>query len=513
MAQSTEPVYNFKHLRSDKKNRFQGKVTNTLSEHLVGKSTILIVDDEEDVHYSFGRFLSPLQCTLLKATSGEQALEILRHESPDLIIMDIKMGGMDGLSTLKEIYRQNRQIPVIIMTAFSTTTSAIEATRLGAFDYVLKPFDPPSMMEVIQTALSTRRMMQKSVVWGTEEGLAAGEDVLIGASPAMQEVYKLIGKVADSDALVLLTGESGTGKELVARAIYSHSQRKSEIFLPINCAAIPETLLESELFGHEKGSFSGAHERRIGKFEQARGGTIFLDEIGELSLMTQGKLLRVMQDQCFQRVGGKEFIQTNARIIAATNRDLSEMVNDNKFREDLYYRLQVVTIHLPALRERRSDIPLLARYFARRDGYETLQLSKESEEFLMTHTWPGNVRELENAIQRALLLSRGSVITVSHLQPGGAPRDKTPAPASAQPQTASTAPAPREGEIREGLDAALDELWDQITSQQQTKPIKVFQWLETELARRAMSQTGGNQVKSAKLLGISRNTLRQRLGL
>lgn len=474
-----------------------------MTDMLVGKSTILIVDDEEDVHYSFGRFLSPLQCTLLKAGSGEAALEILKDESPDLIIMDIKMGGMDGLSTLKEINRYNKQIPVIMMTAFSTTTSAIEATRLGAFDYVLKPFDPPKMMEVIQSALSTRRMMQKSVVWGANDIVASDDDVLIGNSSAMQDVYKLIGKVADSDALVLITGESGAGKELVARAIYSHSQRKDQIFLPINCAAIPETLLESELFGHEKGSFSGAHERRIGKFEQARNGTIFLDEIGELSMVTQGKLLRILQDQSFQRVGGKEFIQTNARVIAATNCELADMVKDNKFREDLYYRLQVVTIHLPPLRDRRSDIPLLARYFASREGCDTLPLSKEAEEFLMTYEWPGNVRELENTIRRALLLSRGNIITLDHLKPGGAARE-TPVNGSGD--------APSR-EVGEGLDYALDQLWREIVSQQETSSIKVFQWLETELAKRAMSQTGNNQVKSAKLLGISRNTLRQRLGL
>ncbi|MDP8244990.1 MAG: sigma-54 dependent transcriptional regulator [Candidatus Hinthialibacter antarcticus] len=472
-----------------------------VTDPLLGKSTILIVDDEEDVHYSFGRFLSPLQCTLLKATSGEEALEVLKYETPDLIIMDIKMGGMDGLSTLKEVNKLHHQSPVIMMTAFSTTTAAIEATRLGAFDYVLKPFDPPKMMEVIQSALSTRRMMQKSVVWGANEGMAVDDDVLIGNASAMQEVYKLIGKVADSDALVLITGESGTGKELVARAIYSHSQRKNQIFLPVNCAAIPETLLESELFGHEKGSFSGAHERRIGKFEQARNGTIFLDEIGELSMVTQGKLLRVLQDQNFQRVGGKEFIQSNARVIAATNCSLAAMVKDNKFREDLYYRLQVVTIQLPALSERRSDIPLLARYFAKRAGFETLPLSKEAEEFLMNHEWPGNVRELENSIQRALLLSRGSVITIDHLHAQGGARDK------------SGENGPASHEVREGLDYALDQLWSQIISQQQSRSIKVYQWLETELAKRAMTETSGNQVKSAKLLGISRNTLRQRLGL
>ena len=349
--------------------------------------------------------------------------------------------------------------------------------------------------------------MQKSVVWGTEDAVSNSRDVLVGNSPQMQEVYKLVGKVADSDALVLITGESGTGKELVARAIYSHSPRKNKIFLPVNCAAIPETLLESELFGHEKGAFSGAYERRIGKFEQARFGTIFLDEIGELSLVTQGKLLRVLQDKTFQRVGGKEFITTDVRIIAASNREISIMVNEGKFREDLYYRLQVLTINLPPLRDRREDIPLLARYFAKRSGYDSMPLSKEAADFLITYDWPGNVRELENAIHRALLLSRGNPITVDHLRPGGLSIQR-PEPAPIRSESPSAEP-----EADDDLHSALDRLWDKIISQQNARPLKIYHWLEVELAKRAMQNTGNNQVQSAKLLGISRNTLRQRLGL
>lgn len=467
-------------------------------------ATLLIVDDEEEIHYSLKRYITTnLECRILKAVSGEEALALLERETPDLIIMDIKMGGMDGLATLKEINRRSEKIPVIIMTAYSTTNSAIEATRLGAFDYVLKPFDPPRMMAIIQNALSTRRLMQKSVIWGVSEDQWGKGDVLIGSSNAMQEVYKFIGRVADSSALVLISGESGTGKELVARAIYSHSPRSQNIFLPVNCAAIPENLLESELFGHERGAFTGAHERRIGKFEQAHQGTIFLDEIGEMSLLTQGKLLRVLQDKTFQRVGGKEFISTDARIIAATNRNLAERVKSNQFREDLFYRLQVMTIHLPPLRERRDDIPRLARYFAWREGYRSLSLSEEAEEYLLTHDWPGNIRELENAIQRALILSRGNVITVEQLRIGAPAAE--PKPASPIPETTQAAGV--------DMERALDLLWDRILQQQENRPIKLFQWLEVELVRRAMIHTGGNQVKAAKLLGISRNTLRQRLGL
>ncbi len=472
-----------------------------MEEYLKG-STILIVDDEEDVHYSFRRFLAPLQCSILKAMSGEEAVEVLETAIPDLILMDIKMGGMDGLTTLEMITQKNIQIPVIIMTAYSTTTSAIEATRLGAFDYIIKPFDPPQVMEVIQQALSTRRMMQKSVVWGQDSETSDTEDALIGKSPSMQEVYKMIGRVADSDALVLITGESGTGKELVARAIYSHSKRKPNIFLPVNCAAIPETLMESELFGHEKGAFSGAYERKIGKFEQASKGTIFLDEIGELSQATQSKLLRVLQDKSFQRVGGKEFIRTDARIIAATNRDLTKMVEEKSFREDLFYRLQVVTIHIPPLRERKSDIPLLARYFAKKEGYDALPLSKESADYLHSYNWPGNVRELENMIRRSLLLSRGTPITMDELKPGSVSFNKPVLEKKIDTESA-----------RNDLEDALKLLWDKIMAQQDKNPIKIFNWLEVELAQRAMSETGGNQVQAAKLLGISRNTLRQRLGL
>lgn len=465
---------------------------------------ILIVDDETEIHYSLKRYItSNLNCKIAKAMSGEEALDILKTETPDLIIMDIKMGGMDGLATLKEIKKRSLTIPVIIMTAYSTTNAAIEATRLGAYDYVLKPFDPPNMMTIIQNALSTRRLMQKSVIWGIEEDQWGTDDVMIGTSPAMQEVYKFIGRVADSDALVLITGDSGTGKELVARAIYSHSPRKDNIFLPINCAAIPENLLESELFGHEKGSFTGAHERRIGKFEQAHNGTIFLDEIGEISLLTQGKLLRVLQDKSFQRVGGKETIHTDARIIAATNSNLPEQVANNNFREDLFYRLQVMTINLPPLRERRSDIPLLTRYFAWRKGVSSISLAQDAEDYLLMHDWPGNIRELENAIQRALILSRGNIITVDLLQTN-APNQEPISPTEEK----TIAPL-----TEEGLDKALDNLWNQIVTQQQNHPIKMYQWLEEELAQRAMKHTGGNQVQAAKLLGVSRNTLRQRLGL
>ncbi len=335
-------------------------------------STVLIVDDEKDVHYSFRRFLAPLECDVESALSGEDALDRLEQGGVDLVILDIQLGGVDGLEVLGKIRERYPHLPVIIMTAYGTTETAIEATRRGAYDYLVKPFDLTKTKELVVEALRASRMMAVGVEWG-EGRCVPGEDVIIGQSPAMQEVYKTIGRVAESDALVLIQGESGTGKELVARAIYSHSHRKENLFLPINCAALPEALLESELFGHEKGAFTGATERRVGKFEQAEGGTIFLDEVGELPLATQAKLLRFLQDRTFQRVGGRQIIHADVRIIAATNKDLAREVAEGRFRNDLYYRLHVVTVLIPPLRERPEDIPALVEYFVRK--YSTRPVS------------------------------------------------------------------------------------------------------------------------------------------
>ena len=462
---------------------------------------ILIVDDEKDVHYSFQRFLASLQGRVDCALSGQEALDRLERGDVDLVILDIKLGGADGLQILGVIRDRYPHLPVIMMTAYGTTETAIEATRRGAYDYVIKPFDPPKMKDLVLEALRARRMMGVSVQWG-ENRHTEGEEVIVGQSPAMQEVYKTIGRVADSDALVMIQGESGTGKELVARAIYSHSHRKDNLFLPINCAALPEALLESELFGHERGAFTSATERRVGKFEQARGGTILLDEIGELPLTTQAKLLRFLQDQTFQRVGGRQMIHADVRIIASTNKNLAREVGEQRFRSDLYYRLNVVNISIPPLRERREDIPALVEYFLRKYSTRAVRFTPAAVVALQSRSWPGNVRELENTVRRMILLGRGGTIDVNDLAFGD------------EGDILEEVAALEVSDVSSDLSEALDQLWQALQRcPSRIKPGKTYLWLERELAKRAMEESGGNQVQAAKLLGISRNTLRQRLGL
>ncbi|MBI3874583.1 MAG: sigma-54-dependent Fis family transcriptional regulator, partial [Verrucomicrobia bacterium] len=327
---------------------------------------LLLIDDEADVQYSFRRIFDSPDVELTTASSGEEGLRLLPKLKPDLVITDVRMGGMNGLETLRRIRQLDAKVPVIMMTAYGTTATAIEAMKLGAYDYLLKPFDVPKLKQIVGDALNAARAMRQVVSY---EPLLESEDYdlgIVGRSEAMQNVFKLIGQLAASDATALITGESGTGKELVARAIYSHSKRAGQSFLAVNCAAIPENLLESELFGHEKGAFTGAHTQRIGKFEQCNRGTIFLDEIGDMSLPTQTKILRVLQSGTFERVGGNQPIEVDVRCIAATNKPIEQAVAQKEFREDLFYRLNVVRIQMPALRERREDIRLLVNYFLKK---------------------------------------------------------------------------------------------------------------------------------------------------
>jgi len=324
--------------------------------------TILIVDDDHQLRQSFERLLAAEGYATLTASSGEAGVKLVREKSPDMVVMDVRMPGMNGLEAYAAMRAIDPRLPVIIMTAFGSTDVAIEATKMGAFDYVLKPFDIPEILDLIKKALEAARFMRTKVEMdGDVTGGTA--EAIVGASPAMREIYKAIGRAAPTDATVLIRGESGTGKELVARALYQHSERSGRPFLVINCVAIPETLLESELFGYEKGAFTGAGARRAGKIEQASGGTVFLDEIGDMPLSIQAKLLRLLQEKQVERLGGGRPIPVDVRIIAATNRDLERAVADGLFREDLYYRLKVVTLTLPPLRDRPGDIPLLARYF------------------------------------------------------------------------------------------------------------------------------------------------------
>jgi len=469
---------------------------------------LLLVDDEVDVQYSFRRIFDGSSIELFTATSGEEGLKLISKVRPDLVIMDIRMGGMNGLETLRRLRRLDAKLPVIMMTAYGTTQTAIEAMKLGAFDYLLKPFEVPKLKEIVGRAIKAARDMRQVVSY---QPLLETEDYdlgIIGRTEGMQSVFKTIGQLANSDATVLITGESGTGKELVARAIYHHSRRNQNPFLAINCAAIPESLLESELFGHEKGAFTGAAGQRVGKFEQCDGGTLFLDEIGDMSPATQTKILRVLQSGAFERVGGNHSVSVNVRIIAATNKVLERAVAAREFREDLFYRLNVVRIELPALRERVGDIPLLVSYFLRKHARDEAKMpqsvSPEALEALARHSWPGNVRELENVIRRAGVMAKGEVLLLADLPPElqGMERRESAVP---RVSAAEAVESPMPSTQPEALANALFR-WAR------TEPSrKVIPTVERELIIQALTETRGNQVRAAKLLGITRATLRKRV--
>ncbi len=467
---------------------------------------LLLIDDEADVQYSFRRIFDSPEVELTTASSGEEGLKIIPRLKPDLVIMDVRMGGITGLETLRRLRQTDAKLPVIMMTAYGTTQTAIEAMKLGAYDYLLKPFDVPKLKQIVAAALQAAQAMKQVVSY---QPLLESEDYeqgIVGRSEPMQNVFKLIGQLAASDATALITGESGTGKELVARAIYHHSQRSTQPFLAINCAAIPENLLESELFGHEKGAFTGASTQRIGKFEQCNHGTIFLDEIGDMTPATQTKILRVLQSGAFERVGGSQPVQGDVRIIAATNKPLEQAVAAREFREDLFYRLNVVRIQMPALRERRDDIRLLVNYFLKKFSQVRKQAPKaiapEALAALERHPWPGNVRELENMVQRALVMAKGDAILLGDLPLEIA----ATATASAPRPPAATAALTVSGEPE------LTELARRMFIWARNNPtLKVIPAVERELIIQALSETQGNQVKAAKLLGITRATLRKRV--
>ncbi len=472
---------------------------------------LLLVDDEADVQYSFRRIFDSPEIELSTASSGEEAIDSIPRIRPDLVVMDVRMGGMNGLETLRRIRQLDAKLPVIMMTAYGTTQTAIEAMKLGAYDYLLKPFDVPKLKEIIFSALKAARDM-KSVV--SYQPLLESEDYeagVIGRSEAMQSVFKTIGQLAASDATALITGESGTGKELVARAIYHHSKRNQQPFLAINCAAIPENLLESELFGHEKSAFTGATAQRVGKFEQCNGGTIFLDEIGDMSLPTQTKILRVLQNGTFERVGGNQTVKVDVRVIAATNKPLEKAVANKEFREDLFYRLNVVRIEMPPLRERKQDIRLLVNYFLKKFAQGQKQppksISAEALDLLEHYPWPGNVRELENVVQRAIVVTKGEVILPVDLPPGVLQQLPRPVQSAEEP-----AAAPAVMSAQSLSDADLPQLARTLFAWARSKSsLKVIPAVERELIINALAETKGNQVQAAKLLGITRATLRKRV--
>jgi len=462
--------------------------------------TILIVDDDKSIRYSLKRMMEG-KYSILTAQNGEEALERVRASSPDLIIMDIKMPGRSGIDVLREIKSIDPKSLVIIMTAYGTTETAIEAMKYGAFDYILKPFPIPQMKGLVEKALSLRTMMKQEVMYASTEAEERDEgERIIGSSPKMQEIYKIVGQIAPSDITVLLRGESGTGKELFARAIYQHSSRSNLPFLPVNCAAIPDTLLESELFGHEKGAFTGATSRRIGKLEQCQGGTIFLDEIGDMSLSTQAKLLRVLQEKRFERLGGTETIKVDIRLIVATNKDLEEAIADGKFREDLYYRLNVVSITIPSLRERKDDIPELLSYFLKKFNRELKKgiagITPSAMAKIASYGWPGNVRQLENVLKRAMVLCQGEWILEDQLlfEKGWERREA------------------EEESSKKSVEDLLDSLFEEFSARSMTtQDLDMISSLERGLILRALQKTGGNQLKAAALLGINRSTLRGKM--
>ena len=468
-------------------------------------SKLLLIDDEADVQYSFRRIFDSPEIELTTASSGEEGLKLIPKLKPDLVIMDNRMGGMTGLETLRRIRQVDPKLLVILMTGYGTTQTTIEAMKLGAFDYLVKPFDVPKLRDIVSNALKAARDMRQVVSY---QPLLESEDYelgFVGGAAAMQQVFKLIGQLAASDATALITGESGTGKELVARAIYHHSNRNQQPFLAVNCAAIPEQLLESELFGHERGAFTGAANQRIGRFEQCNHGTLFLDEIGDMTPATQTKILRVLQSGTFERVGGNTPMQVDVRIIAATNRDLEKAVASRQFREDLFYRLNVVRIHIPPLRDRREDIVLLVNYFLKKFGKEQQHAPKSiapsAIKTLEKYHWPGNVRELENVIRRALVVAKGDAILISDLA-----GEVTGQPAGSGARVSAGTP-PSEAGVSE-----ITSLARQLFQWARRDPkLKVIPSIERELVIQALKETNGNQVHAAKLLGITRATLRKRV--
>ncbi len=457
---------------------------------------ILVVDDERNVRQAFEAILASKGHLVVAARGAEEALAAVDREDCDLAILDICLPGMSGLDALARIKQRRPKLPVIVMTGQGTTTTAIEATKRGAFDYQLKPFVPAEMLQTIARALEAARLMKGQLALGSEAARPSDE-AIVGRSAVMQQVYKAIGRVAPTDATVLIRGESGTGKELVARAVYQHSLRSESPLMVVNCAAIPETLLESELFGYEAGAFTGATTRRIGKFQQADGATIFLDEIGDIPLLVQAKILRLLQEQTFERLGSNETIQVSVRVLCATNRNLEEAIAQRAFREDLYHRLNVVTLQLPPLRDRREDIPALVDYFlnrfARGLSLEKPPLSQEALDALVNYSWPGNVRELEHVVQRLMIFTGGYTIQAADLPPAITAGLPVPMASKTGPWTDEEFLAfARTYLDSHGGERALEALMEKM---------------ERSLILEALRRCDGNQTRAARLLGLPRPTL------
>lgn len=465
---------------------------------------LLVVDDDPLILNCFRYAFESNDFTVQTAENAAEAIARIRETSFDAVVTDIRLASSSGLDLLRDLQTLDSRVPVILMTGHGTAETAIDAMRSGAFEYLIKPLDLDFLQAVVDRAIESSRMARTpaKIASDDHEDHCNG-DLLIGQCQAMQEVYRQIGRVASQDVTVLILGESGTGKEVVARAIYQYSKRAERPFLAINSAAIPENLLESELFGHEKGSFTGAERKRIGKFEQCDGGTLFLDEIGDMTPLTQTKVLRVLQDQQFERVGGNELVRTNVRLITATSRNLSEMMQQGTFRADLYYRLNVYTIHLAPLRERGGDLPLLVDHFLKRFNRELNKsvrtITPEAMELLLAYRWPGNLRELQSVLKHAVVEAPGPVILPEFL------------PESVR---GSSAVAPRTL-ARRTTTAFDNELVDFVTERIQSGTESLYedvmQRVERTMLTELLHQVTGNISAAASILGMSRSTLRSKL--
>jgi len=457
---------------------------------------ILLIEDDISLADNLSDVLKEEGFKVTVCHRGDEGLHKAANNECDVVLTDLRLPGLGGLDLVRQLHESQPRLPVVLMTAHGTIETAIEATKLGAYDYLQKPFEMPGLISVLHRAADASRLMREPVT--LPNAPMESRTALVGSSRAMQDVCKEIGRIAAKPVTVLIRGETGTGKELIARALYHHSPRAKAPFIAINCAAIPENLLESELFGHERGAFTGADQRRIGRFEQANKGTLLLDEIGDLPHSTQVKLLRVLQQQTFQRVGGTEAISVDVRVISATHRNLEAMIREGKFREDLFHRLNVVCLQLPPLRERREDIPVLVQHFLRKYagdfGVENPTISADAIAALQADAWPGNVRELENVTRRLLLAARGLAINANAVR-------QTLAARNADPTITSSSFAAHAGDLL--LRAQKGELNDAHD--------RMLAEAEREILTQAIALAEGNQAKAARWLGLSRLTLREKL--
>lgn len=460
--------------------------------------TLLVIDDEAPIRHAFERAFSDESTQVVSAANAEEGVRLFQETSPDVVMLDLRLPDQSGMKCFERLKAIDARVPVIFVTGHGTVEAAIEATKQGAYDYLFKPLELEEVRALLSKAFNLSRIVRvQPTLPGIDVEENNGSEAIVGRCKAMRDVYTTIGRVAPQDVTVLLQGESGTGKELVAQAIYHHSVRAKGPFRAINCAAIPDTLLESEIFGHERGAFTGAESKRIGKLEQTDNGTLFLDEVGDMSPMTQAKLLRVLQDQTFERVGGNEPISVDVRIIAATNHDLQQLVSEGLFRADLFFRLSVVTIRLPPLRERGDDIALLAEHFLRYHsaafGKEVHTIAPETIDRLRKYSWPGNVRELESVIKQALLTARGSILLPDFL-----PRlDSAPSEVGSRGDEVNL--------------ITPDYLDSQIASGSENLYGEVINKVERQLIEQVLKHTKGHQLQAAGMLGISRVTLRSKI--